>query len=188
VYAGICRILLRPLRRLGYPLDADNYYPGHGHATLWQPEEVMPDFSWDVVAQYEWPKVLHEKFPVYLSDRKKAAGKRECRRMSLPDDAWFVCLHVREGGWHKDLMDERNASIGNYLEAIREVTSRGGWVVRMGDASMTRLPPMERVIDYPFTPSKSYAMDLYLIAECRAYIGMQSGFIRSLSCSSGPWS
>ena len=34
---------------------------------------------------------------------------------------------------------------------------------------------MERVIDYPFTPSKSYAMDLYLICKCRAYIGMQSG-------------
>jgi putative glycosyltransferase (TIGR04372 family) len=72
-------------------------------------------------------------------------------------------------------MIERNANILNYSGAIEEVTSRGGWVVRMGDSTMTRLPPMERVIDYPFTLSKSYAMDLYLISECRAYIGMQSG-------------
>lgn len=175
VYAGICRILLRPLRRLGYTLDADNYYPGVGHSTLWQPEEVMPDFSWDVVAGYEWPKVLQEPFPVYLSKRKKAEGRRELKRMGLPDDAWFVCLHVREGGWHGDSMTERNSDILNYSEAIEEVTRRGGWVLRMGDSTMKRLPAMERVIDYPFTASKSYAMDLYLLSECRAYIGMQSG-------------
>jgi putative glycosyltransferase (TIGR04372 family) len=72
-------------------------------------------------------------------------------------------------------MTERNANILNYTEAIEEVTRRGGWVLRMGDSTMKRLPAMERVIDYPFTASKSYAMDLYLISECRAYIGMQSG-------------
>ena len=99
----------------------------------------------------------------------------ELERMGLPKDAWFVCLHVREGGWHNDAMVERNASILNYSEAIKEVTCRGGWVIRMGDSTMSKLPVMERVVDYPFTPSKSYAMDLYLLSECRAYIGMQSG-------------
>lgn len=180
-YAGISRLLLRPLRRLGYPLDADNYYPCVGHTTLWQPAEIMPDFSWDVVARYEWPTELHTKFPIYLSASKKATGARERKRMGLPDDAWFVCLHVRESGWHNDGMVERNASIANYIDAIKEVTARGGWVVRMGDPTMSRLPPMENVIDYPFTPSRSFAMDLYLLSECRAYIGMQSG-IYSVAC------
>ena len=175
VYAGICRAILRPLRRLGYTLHADNYYPGTGDSTLWQPKEIMPGFSWDVVAQYDWPTELRTPIRVYLGPQKKAAAECERKRMGLPDDAWHVCLHVRESSFHNDNMVERNASIANYVEAIKEVTGRGGWVVRMGDATMTRLPPLERVIDYPFTPSKSYAMDLYLISECRFYIGMQSG-------------
>lgn len=40
---------------------------------------------------------------------------------------------------------------------------------------MTRLPAMERVIDYPFTKAKSALMDVYLISECSLYIGMISG-------------
>jgi putative glycosyltransferase (TIGR04372 family) len=45
----------------------------------------------------------------------------------------------------------------------------------MGDATMTKLPVMERVIDYPFTEVKSALMDVYLISECRAYVGTASG-------------
>jgi putative glycosyltransferase (TIGR04372 family) len=40
---------------------------------------------------------------------------------------------------------------------------------------MTRLPAMERVIDYPFTEEKSALMDVYLISQCRLYIGMMTG-------------
>jgi putative glycosyltransferase (TIGR04372 family) len=47
----------------------------------------------------------------------------------------------------------------------------------MGDSSMTPLPPMERVIDYPFTKWKSSEMDLYLIKKCRAFLGMLSGVL-----------
>jgi putative glycosyltransferase (TIGR04372 family) len=163
------------MRRLGHPLSQDSFYPLVGHNTLWQPREAMPDFSWDIVKKYDWPVEMRKRIPVYLSESKKALGKLECKRMGLPDDAWFVCLHVRESGWHKDTMVERNANVMNYTGAIREVTDRGGWVIRLGDPTMKKLPPLDKVIDYPFTASKSYAMDLYLLSECRAYIGMQSG-------------
>jgi putative glycosyltransferase (TIGR04372 family) len=175
LYAAIFRIARPFAQRLGYTISDRNLYPFTGFETLWQPKPVMPEFSWDVVAQYNWPTELHKKVPVHLSRQKRAAGQRECERLGLPGDAWYICLHVRESGFHKDTMTERNADILNYLEAIREITDRGGWVVRMGDDTMTRLPTMERVIDHPFTPSKSYAMDIYLMSECRFYIGMQSG-------------
>lgn len=177
LYAGFCRALRPFARRAGYPLGSDSFYPGVGYWTLWQPAEVMSEFSWDVVRSYNWLRELHTPIPVYLSIQKKAVAEDERARMALPMDAWFVCLHVREGGWHGDSMSERNASIENYVEAILEITSRGGWVVRMGDSSMTKLPAMERLIDYPFTSSKNYAMDLYLLSECRLFIGMQSGII-----------
>ena len=50
-------------------------------------------------------------------------------------------MSARErGGYSGDWENFRNADIGNYLGAIKEITQRGGWVVRMGDPTMTKLP------------------------------------------------
>jgi putative glycosyltransferase (TIGR04372 family) len=170
-------------RRLLFGVHLNNVYriPIIGENTLWQPEGVQ-GFSWDVVDQYDWLKQLETPLNVFLGEKKRLIAERQRRLMGIPDNAWFVCLHVRESGFHdsdsyreKDSYDERNANIFNYIGAIEEITSRGGWVVRMGDASMTKLSIMERVIDYPFTDSKSALMDVYLISQCRLYIGMMSG-------------
>jgi putative glycosyltransferase (TIGR04372 family) len=175
LYAGIARVLNLVARRLGYPLSDADIYPCVGNDTIWQPREHMSAFYWDVVDEYDWHAEIHSRIPVYLRLHKKAIAERERERLGLPLDAWFVCLHVRESGFHNDAMTERNANILNYVDAIKEITGRGGWVVRLGDPTMTRLPAMDRVIDYPFTSSKSALMDIYLISECRAYFGMQSG-------------
>jgi putative glycosyltransferase (TIGR04372 family) len=175
LYAGIARILNLVARRLGYPLSDADIYPCVGNETIWQPREHISGFSWAVVVEYDWHAEIHSRLPVYLRPHKKAIAERERERLGLPLDAWFVCLHVRESGFHNDAMTERNANILNYVEAIKEITGRGGWVVRLGDSTMMRLPAMDRVIDYPFTSFKSALMDLYLISECRFYVGMQSG-------------
>lgn len=156
--------------------------PRIGALTLWQPEEKMASFSWDVVDKYDWRKQLETPLQVSLGKQKKTIAENLRVRMGLPKDTWFACLHVRESGFRdsasfkeNDSYSERNANILNYIGAIKEITSRGGWVIRMGDATMTKLPVMERVIDYPFTEQKSALMDVYLISECRVYIGMMSG-------------
>ncbi len=180
-------------RRLVLGRHLNNVYriPIMGASTLWQPDDVR-DFSWGGVKQYDWPKQLETPLNVFLAKEKQQLAKRERESMGLPENAWFVCLHVRQSGFRDsdvyketDAYDERNASIINYIGAIEEITNCGGWVVRMGDASMTRLPAMERVIDYPFTKAKSALMDVYLISQCRLYIGMMSGIYdvaRLLQC------
>lgn len=164
------------VRRLLLGVHLNNVYriPIVGESTLWNPKKVS-GFSWDVVKQYDWPRQLERPLQVSLTKRKRLLAERQRLLMGLPEDAWFVCLHVRESGFHNDQYSERNANILNYVGAIEEITSRGGWVVRMGDTSMTKLPIMERVIDYPFTKAKSALMDVYLISQCRLYIGMSSG-------------
>jgi putative glycosyltransferase (TIGR04372 family) len=94
--------------------------------------------------------------------------------MGIPLEDWFVCLHVRETKNLKD-SDNRDATIQNHFGGIKAITEKGGWVVRIGDSSMTPLPPMERVIDYPHTPYKSELMDMYLISQCRFFFGTNSG-------------
>jgi putative glycosyltransferase (TIGR04372 family) len=69
----------------------------------------------------------------------------------------------------------RNASIQTYIEGIKVITAAGGWVVRIGDPTMTTLPQMDRVIDYPHTRFKSELMDIYLMSQCSFLVGTNSG-------------
>jgi len=116
-----------------------------------------------------------------LSDEHRERGRRALTRLGFGDNDWFVALHVRETGyfdenhpWSRSLL--RNADIETYLPAIEAITSRGGWVVRIGDPSMTPLAPMERVIDYANGGAlRADWMDIFLIAACRFVLGTPSG-------------
>ncbi|MBF0523086.1 MAG: TIGR04372 family glycosyltransferase [Candidatus Omnitrophica bacterium] len=98
--------------------------------------------------------------------------------LGLPQGAWFVCLHVRESGWHDNGVrteDFRNADIETYFPSIKAITDAGGWVIRMGDKEMQPLPKMVNVVDYSHSDKKSDWMDVFLCAECRFFIGTSSG-------------
>jgi putative glycosyltransferase (TIGR04372 family) len=93
-------------------------------------------------------------------------------------DTWFVGLHVREAGYqplHRTLHNALNAEVGDYIPAIEEVTSRGGWVIRMGDRTMKPMTPMKNVIDYCHSDIKADWMDIFLASQCRFFIGTSSG-------------
>ena len=92
----------------------------------------------------------------------------------------FVCLHVRESGFHNDATRRsyRNSDIATYYEAIDFLLSKGLIVVRLGDASMTKLGiARPGLVDYPFSKYKSDYNDLSLIANAKFYIGTNSGIL-----------
>jgi putative glycosyltransferase (TIGR04372 family) len=110
-------------------------------------------------------------------DKKEGA---EClQRLGVPVGSWFVCLHVREQGfhqnWDKAHPSSRNANIDTYLPAAREIVKRGGFVIRMGDKSMKKLKPEQGIIDYPYSEYKSQFMDVFLCATAKFFIGTNSG-------------
>lgn len=153
-------------------LENDHRYivPMIGTSTLWKPMEVT-NFSWEEVEKMNWKQQFEDYIPPQLSKDKDSFCRNLRIEMGISNEDWFVCLHVSQN----NPPIPRNASISNYIEAIKEITARGGWVVRLGDSSMPRLPSMERVIDYPFTEYKSEVMDLYLIKNCTFFIGCSSG-------------
>ena len=162
--------VLGPDPRQG-PSDAGpQMSPLIGVLQLWQPAG-MEAFSWEAVTDLDWSGQDRGYRAPKLSEAKRRSAEQLRVEMGIPLSDWFVALHVREG---KDFR-HRNASITNYVEAIRVITRAGGWVVRLGDASMRRLPDMERVIDYGHSQWKSELMDLYLISACRFYFGTTSG-------------
>ena len=103
------------------------------------------------------------------------------RDHGAPEDAWFAALHVREQGYHNETgwayNRHRDSRLDDYFPAIKAITDQGGWVVRLGDPSMTPLPPMEHVIDYTVATDRAEELDLFFCAEAKLLVGASSGCI-----------
>ena len=116
--------------------------------------------------------------PPLLSLRKEDRERGwDClRKLGIPDDAWFVCVHCREAGYVRDeAHDFRNTEIQSYVPAMKAIVDRGGWCIRLGDPTMKQLPPLEQIIDYAHRSAKSDWMDIFLCASCRFLLGSASG-------------
>jgi putative glycosyltransferase (TIGR04372 family) len=133
------------------------------------------------IAHREWHR--HRRGPLFrLNSDQRRFGEAALRRWGLAESDCFVTLHVRSGGYHpvgdrraaRDL-DVRSAEVETYLPAIRRITDRGGWVIRMGDPSMPKLPAMARVVDYAHGPDRNPTLDLFLIGAPRFFFGTNSG-------------
>jgi putative glycosyltransferase (TIGR04372 family) len=114
-----------------------------------------------------------------LREDHRIKGRAALEKLGLPADAWFACLHVREAGYLKpheaELHAFRDAHIEDYLLAVEAITAKGGWVVRLGDPSMTALPPMPNVIDIVKMDDREDWLDVYLLAAAKFVLGTTSG-------------
>jgi putative glycosyltransferase (TIGR04372 family) len=113
-----------------------------------------------------------------LSHEDEAWAEDALRRLGIPADAWFVCIHVREAGFSlidEELHSHRNADIDNTSSAAIEIIRMGGWVVRLGDPTMKPMQPLPQSIDYAHHPMKSARLDVILCARARFILGNTSG-------------
>ncbi len=114
-----------------------------------------------------------------LTDTDLIRGRRSLENLGIPKGSWYVCVHAREGGYSQS--DEavhsfRNSnSIRDFYMAMDWVISKGGYCIRMGDASMLPLLNKNGYIDYARSAHKSDWLDLYLAGTCRFFIGSNSG-------------
>ncbi len=116
----------------------------------------------------------------------KLRGYEQLEKMGVPSGSWFACVHCRESGYHKYARGQeyRNANIATYESAIDYIIEQGGWVIRLGDASMSPIPEKARLIDYALRPEKSDWFDLFLGSEAKFTLGSGSG-PASMSASFG---
>jgi len=111
-----------------------------------------------------------------LKDIDFQRGWQKLVDFGLPPDAWFVCVHCREEGYIPgEGQTYRNADITSYIPAIEAIIERGGWVIRLGDASMKKIPKNKNVIDYAHLNDKSDWMDVFLCGACKFFLGSASG-------------
>jgi putative glycosyltransferase (TIGR04372 family) len=139
-------------------------------------------------AQIEWARATRDPIVAIPQDLRERG--RALLRMAGVTADWFVALHVREGGYHGDgpgtTRQHRSANVGDYLDAIAHIASRGGAVVRLGDRTMTPLQGLPGVFDYAHSDVKSAEMDLFLCAEARLFVGTTSGLTTAVQALGTP--
>lgn len=112
-------------------------------------------------------------------------GWRELERLGIEDDMPYVCLHLRESGYIKQLYEGhqppeeryayRDVEAESYRRAIDYLTGRGVRVVRMGVPPVAPFPSEDpMVIDYANRGQSSF-LDLFLCAHCEFFVGTTSG-------------
>ena len=144
---------------------------------------ALPDgrtvYYWTLAADtYRRWEAQKRKPLLALPEDVRARGWNTLRGQGIPDNAWFVALHVREAA--SKLRQRRavaalNAKVLDFLPAITEITRRGGWIIRMGDPNMVALPPMPNVFDYCHSDVRADWMDIFIASQCRFFLGTSSG-------------
>lgn len=154
-------------------LIGDNFmaYPGEeGTAEPWTRAAARAQITW---AEQERAPLLS----ISAGDMRR--GREVLAALGVPADAWYVGLHVREGSYYGEssggMSRHRNAQIEEYVPAIKAITDRGGYVIRLGDSSMRPLPEMPGVLDYALSAQKSPQADIFFCATSRFIIGTTSG-------------
>jgi putative glycosyltransferase (TIGR04372 family) len=107
-----------------------------------------------------------------VSEEHRLLGYEYLRSFGIHEGDWFAVLHVRESG---DPLYGRNARIKDYEEAIHFINSIGGHVIRIGDSTMTPMENIQGFIDFAIMKKPYPWFDIFLIGECRFYIGTTSG-------------
>jgi len=153
--------------------------PDIGSEALWG---AGLEFNIEDVINMEWDKQFSNYLPVSLPDKKNKKAEEIIKKIGLTKSDWFVCLHARESGYYsKNGYKEghgkniRNVDPLTYMKAVDYILSKGGWVVRMGDNTMTPLPVRDKLIDYAHSKYKSTLMDVYLLQNCEFFLGSSSG-------------
>ncbi|MGJ4906702.1 TIGR04372 family glycosyltransferase [Bradyrhizobium sp. HKCCYLRH2060] len=161
-----------------YGMNFNVFRLPNGEVVPWQDAGALAITQWELEGRGhplrdEYDRIYGAKLQVQHDfwRMRKAWGMK-------PDD-WYVCLHTRDASHYSETdgtgQTHRNSPIGTYLDAIRAITSRGGWVIRLGGPNSPALPCLERAIDYPLSPFRSELMDICLIRNARMFIGTTSG-------------
>lgn len=101
------------------------------------------------------------------------------KNFGFKNDDWFVTFHIRETRRKDGFISSANPPISSFLPAIKHVLDSGGWVVRVGNHSMTPLPSdiahANQVIDYSQERNQSEDLNLFFLGACKLMVGSESG-------------
>ncbi len=149
-----------------------------GSVVPWQEAGALAIAQWEKEGRNS---PLREEYDRVFSSREDVhlAFELARREWGMKPTDWYVCLHVRDAAHYLELsgtgQTHRNSPLEDYVEAIRFITGKGGWVIKLGGENSPKLPNMDRTVDYALRGPKSELLDIHLIRNAKAFIGTTSG-------------
>ena len=122
----------------------------------------------------------------YLSftNEEHQRGRELLKQLGIPADASWICIHNRDsayldnalGGYSWAYHNYRDFSVQDMVVAADELSRMGYYVLRMGAIVAEQLISNNTmVIDYASSALRSDFADIYLLANCLAYMGSDAG-------------
>ena len=116
-------------------------------------------------------------------------------KLGMSMDDWFVCFFSRDNNYDKinrpqmvEAFKSRNADINSFIPAMKYVTSKGGFAIRIGTTANKKLITSNnnKIIDYPFINNRNEMDDFLLLYFCKYCVGTPSGIIDTASLNNKP--
>jgi len=115
-----------------------------------------------------------------FSKKEKKRGFEFLRKIGLPENTRFVCMHVRDGAYHPQKSfayhDYRNCDVENFKSACKFLSSKNIYVIRMGSKVGKKISYSDpKIIDYATNGMRTDFLDIFLSSECLFWISTGSG-------------
>ena len=135
--------------------------------------------------------ILHGSLPyskksIEFTENQISEGAKTYQEIGIKDKEWFVCLHNRSPVYldekfpkHKwEYHNIRDCDFKNLYQAANLIKKNGGKCVRMSSGEKEKLDKQapSNIIDYAHFNQSDF-MDIYLLANCKFFLGPQSGLL-----------
>lgn len=161
-----------------YGLNFNAFQLPDGTVVPWQEAGALAIAQWEREGRGHPLRDTYDRVFGEAVATNEAAEERRVK-WGMKSDDWYVCFHTRDAGHYFEFkgtgQTHRNAPIETSLEAIRDITAKGGWVIKLGGPNSPKLPQLARTIDYALGGFRTDLMDLHLIRHARAFVGTTSG-------------
>jgi len=126
---------------------------------------------------YSIEKDQHQKL-FDLSADTLDSGFKFLRKYGFKDDDWFVTIHIRETS-ERNEATASNPQLQSYIPAIKRILNEEGWVIRIGQSSMSEFPSSllghPKFIDFSRFTNQDAELRLFFLGACRFMIATESG-------------
>ena len=115
-----------------------------------------------------------------FSSKEKKKGFDFLRKIGLPENARFVCLHVRDGAYLDEKRyhyhEYRNCDVENFKLACKFLADENIYVFRMGSKASKKISyANSKIIDYATNGMRTDFLDIFLGSESLFWISTGSG-------------
>ena len=118
-----------------------------------------------------------------FTNEEHQRGRELLEQLGIPAGTPWICIHNRDAaylekalGGHWAYHDYRDFSVKDMVCAAEELSRRGYYVLRMGAIVSAPLVSSNlKIIDYSSSGFRGDFADIYLLANCSAFIGGDAG-------------